>query len=395
MWRSKWEGEKVGTRHAALFYGEDLENVSLTGRGIVDARGKHWWDAKISGVVTQDPRPFTFRLVNSRNVLIQGLTFRNSPMWTLTPLACDNVSIQHVTIFNPAESPNTDGINPESCRNVHIADCHIDVGDDCITLKSGTEDDGRAERRATENITITNCTMMRGHGGVVFGSEMSGSVRNVTVSNCVFVGTDRGFRFKSRRGRGGIVENVRADNIVMDGVLVPIAVNLFYAPGARGEKKITDTNPWPVNESTPRFRRLRFSNITARGIKSAATFILGLPEMPVEDVALDNCSFYVDPDNTEKFAPEMYPDSRKIARAGLLARGVNRLTLRNVEISDQDGPAVSITNGTDVTLADLSLRTRSGTSPLIFLDNVPNPAVRNCPTPNEPGSASEPAVPAK
>jgi polygalacturonase len=382
LWGSKWEGDGVKPRHAALFSGEGLENVSLTGRGVIDARGKMWWAQRHSGVVKEDLRPFSFRLVDSKNVLIEGVTFRNSPMWTVTPLACENVNIHQITIQNPPDSPNTDGINPESCRNVHISDCLIDVGDDCVTLKCGTEDDGRREHRPTENVTITNCTMMHGHGGVVIGSEMSGSVRNVTISNCVFVGTDRGLRFKSRRGRGGVVEDVRADNIVMDGVLVPIAVNLFYAPGARGEKKITDTNPWPVDGTTPRFRRLRFSNITAKNIKACATFVLGLPEMPVEDVAFDNCSFWLDPASTTKAAPEMFPNSEKVARGGVLARGVKGLSLRDVEVTDQVGPAVSITDGRDVILADLVLRTPPGDGPLIRLENVPNPTIRNCPEPN-------------
>ena len=377
LWVSKWEGDGVKPRHAALFTGEELENVSLTGRGVIDVRGKVWWTGRVSGVVKEDLRPFTFRLVNSKNVLIDGLTFRNSPMWTLTPLACENVNIHHVTIQNPADSPNTDGINPESCKNVHISDCLIDVGDDCVTLKCGTEDDGRREHRPTENVTITNCTMMHGHGGVVFGSEMSGSIRNVAIANCVFVGTDRGLRFKSRRGRGGAVEDVRANNIVMDGVLVPIAVNLFYAPGARGEKKITDTNPWPVDDTTPRFRRLRFTNISARNIKSAATFILGLPEMPVDDVVVSDCSFFVDPTATTPTAPEMFPDSKKIARAGILATGVTHLTIRNTDISDQSGPALTVTNGKGIAISELAVRTAPAGSPLILLNNVAESSIRN------------------
>ena len=149
-------------------------------------------------------RPHLVRVVDCRNVLIEGVTLRNSPMWTISPLACDNVTITKLTVINPPDSPNTDGINPDSCRNVHISDCHVDVGDDCITIKSGKEDDGRRELRACENITVTNCTLMAGHGGVVIGSEISGSIRNVTISNCVFVGTDRGIRIKARRGRGGV-----------------------------------------------------------------------------------------------------------------------------------------------------------------------------------------------
>ena len=169
-------------------------------------------------------------------MLIEGVTFRNSPMWTVSPLACDNVVIRAVTVINPPDSPNTDGINPDSCRNVRISDCYVDVGDDCITIKSGKEDDARRELRACENIAVTNCTLLHGHGGVVIGSEISGSVRNVAISNCIFVGTDRGIRIKARRGRGGVVEDIRASNLVMDGVHCPIVVNLFYGCGAWGRE---------------------------------------------------------------------------------------------------------------------------------------------------------------
>ncbi len=158
------------------------------------------------------------------------------------------------------------------------------------------EDDNRRELRPCENITITNCTLMAGHGGVVIGSEISGSIRNVTISNCVFVGTDRGIRIKARRGRGGVCsKDVRAANLVMDGVTCPIVVNLFYGCGAWGEKKVTDKSAQPVNEGTPRFRRLRYSNITARNIKFAAAYIIGLPEMFVEDIIVENSSFFLDP----------------------------------------------------------------------------------------------------
>jgi polygalacturonase len=378
---SKWEGPNVKPRHAALFCGENLDNVSLTGRGTVDARGEMWWKQKHSGVVREDLRPFTFRLIDSRNILISGLTFKNSPMWTLTPLACENVTIENVTIQNPSDSPNTDGINPESCSNVRISNCTIDVGDDCVTLKCGTEDDGRKEHRPTENVTITNCTMMHGHGGVVIGSEMSGSVRNVTISNCVFVGTDRGLRFKSRRGRGGVVEDVRANNIIMDGVLCPIAINLFYAPGAHGEKKVNDTSPWPVDDTTPRFRRLRFSNISAVHVKYAATFILGLPEMPVQDVSLDNVSIYLDPENKTAGTPEMAPVIEKVARGGIIAKGIEKLSLRNVDISDQIGPAVSVTDAKDLAMSDVSARTASSGAASFKLDNVQGAMIRGCSVP--------------
>ena len=126
------------------------------------------------------------------------------------------------------DSPNTDGINPESCRNIHISNCHISVGDDCIAIKSGREFDTYIKEWASENITITNCTMAGGHGGIVIGSEMSGGVRNVTISNCIFQNTDRGFRVKTRRLRGGTVENIRVSNIIMEHVYCPLIINCYY-----------------------------------------------------------------------------------------------------------------------------------------------------------------------
>jgi len=349
LWQSHWEGPNVKPRRAPLIAGEDLENVSLTGRGTIDARGEMWW--KLQRKAPKDTevlRPLMFRLVNSRNVLVEGLTFRNSPMWTITPLACEDVTINNIIIQNPADSPNTDGINPDSCRNVHISGCHIDVGDDCVTIKSGKEDDGRKELRACENITITNCTMLHGHGGVVFGSEMSGSVRNVTISNCVFIGTDRGLRFKARRGRGGVIENISASNIIMDGVLCPIVVNLFYAPGAGESKKFAEATSQPVTEATPKFAHLRFSNIMARNVKLAAGYLVGLPEMPLEDVCCDNVSVFMDPKSKTAGRPDMSPGIASIARGGFIANRVDGLTIRNVQIHDQIGERFLIRDCKDI-----------------------------------------------
>jgi polygalacturonase len=382
FWTSKWEGPGVEKRRAALFAGEKLENVALTGRGTVDARGAMWWKLQKAKKGVEVLRPLTFRLIDSKNILIEGLTFKNSPMWTISPLACDNVTIDKITINNPPDSPNTDGINPESCRNVRISNCHVDVGDDCITIKSGKETDGRRELWPSENITITNCTLLHGHGGVVFGSEMSGSIRNVTIDNCVFIGTDRGLRFKARRGRGGVIEDIRANNIVMDGVLCPITVNLFYGPGAWQDKKVTDETPAPVDAGTPRFRRFRFSNITARRVKYAAAYMMGLPEMHVEDIACDNLSFFIDPENTDAGTPDMAPNTPKLARAGFLAQRVDRLSLRNVDISDQVGPALSITEARELILKDVIARTSSSDSPVVRLANVERASIAGCSVPS-------------
>lgn len=153
-------------------------------------------------------RPPMVMMYECKNILIQGVSFSNPPFWTIVPVYSENITIDGITIENPEDSPNTDGIDPSSCRNVHISNCHISVGDDCIVIKSGRDEDGREAGKPTENITITNCTMLKGHGGVVIGSEMSGGVRRVTVSNCVFEGTDRGIRIKTMRGRGGVIEDL-------------------------------------------------------------------------------------------------------------------------------------------------------------------------------------------
>jgi polygalacturonase len=387
LWVSHWEGSKVTPRHASIIAGEALDHVTIRGRGTIDGRGAFWWHAPHDGVVKQDLRPFTFRVVNSRNVLIDGITIHNSPMWTLTPLACDNVTINGVTIENPVGSPNTDGINPECCSNVHVSNCYIDVGDDCVTIKSGTEDDNRKANLPCQNLTITNCTMLHGHGGVVIGSETSGSIRNVVISNCVFIGTDRGLRFKSRRGRGGVVEDVRADNIIMDGVLCPFTVNLFYGPGARGEKKVTDQSGFAVDATTPQFKRLRFSNITAKNAKYAAGFLYGLPEMHIDDVSLSNVSIFLDPTSSKPGAPEMAPGIEKLARAGFLARNVDHLTMRNVDISDQVGPAVIVDNAKSVMLTEVAARTASESAPLFRLSNTQGAYIRGCSVPVGAGSA--------
>ena len=180
-----------------------------------------------------------------------------------------------VTIHN-LPSPNTDGINPESCSNVHISDCHISVGDDCITIKSGRDLQARKLAKPCENITITNCTMLSGHGGVVIGSEMSGSVRKVTISNCVFDGTDRGIRLKSTRGRGGIVEDVRISNIVMSNIEKEALIfNLKYSKMPQE----------PKSDRTPVFRNIHVSGVTVVGVQTPIN-IVGLEEAPVSDIVL-------------------------------------------------------------------------------------------------------------
>ena len=285
---------------APLIYAIDAENITITGRGTIDGQGAIWWRR----VRLNDPRkfppgpqteadraeaakmsrgrPHLIRPVRCKDVVIEHVNIRNSAEWNVHPMLCDRVRIDGISISAPnTNAHNTDGINPESCRDVQIVNCRIDTGDDCVTLKSGTNELGRRMGRPDENITITNCVMHHGHGGVTIGSEMSGGVRNVVVANCVFEGTDIGIRIKSQRGRGGVVEGLSVSNIVMVDVPTPFVITTFYA----GSDKPEDVHP--ADETTPRYRDMLFSNITARGAKSAGS-ITGLREMPIENITFSN-----------------------------------------------------------------------------------------------------------
>src|SRR5699024_2559474 len=175
------------------------------------------------------------------------------------------------------------------CRDVHISGCHIDVGDDCIAIKAGTE--ATAARVPCENITVTGCTMVHGHGGVVIGSEMAGGVRNVVISACVFQGTDRGIRVRSRAGRGGLIANLRVTGIVMDDVISPITVNSFYHCGPEGKTELVgDRSARPVGPDTPVIRGLHLAHLTATRVHASAGHLFGLPELPLEDLSIEDLS---------------------------------------------------------------------------------------------------------
>jgi len=299
-----------------LIYAVDAENITIKGEGKLDGQGKKWWAEFYKVVVDVDAngihdinkyqpmwdkandvkalyaetnedyvssmkrrffRPPFIQPVRCKNIRIQGITIVNSPFWTVNPEFCENVTVDGVTIANPL-SPNTDGINPESCRYVHISNCHISVGDDCITLKSGRDLQARKLNFPDENITITNCTMLAGHGGVVIGSEMSGGVRKVVISNCVFDGTDRGIRIKSTRGRGGVIEDIQIDNIVMKDIKEEaITLDMLYS------KMPVET----LSDRTPIFRNINISNMTGTNVLIPIK-IRGLEESPISDITMTN-----------------------------------------------------------------------------------------------------------
>lgn len=325
-----------GRCHMPLLYAKDAERVRLTGHGTLVGNGELWWDRLRNGTLDL-PRPMFVWLENCRDVLIENLTFLDSPCWTLHPLRCDGVTIRGLKIRNPYDAPNTDGMDPESCRNVRISDCEIDVGDDCIVLKSGTED--TPDHRPCENVLITGCLMIHGHGAVVIGSEMSGGVRNVRVADCVFRDTDRGIRLKTRRARGGMVENVLVSGIVMDGVMCPAVVNMYYLCGKDGDlQRVWDKRPYPVDSGTPVIRSLHFSNIRAVNATACAAFLYGLPESPIEDVTLSD--FTVAMKRGCPGEPAMLRDVGEWEARGMFLRNIRGLNLRDFRVLNADGDAI-------------------------------------------------------
>lgn len=286
------EGFVRGTRRGVLF-ALNAENVTVKGEGTIDGRGYNWWKYYNCGE-NDEKRPRTIQFINVDNVTIEGITIKNSPCWTVHPIHCNNVTIHNISIFNPYESPNTDGINPESCRNVKISDCYVDVGDDCVTIKSGLERDLFQKQFPCENITVTNCTFVHGHGGIVIGSEMSGGVRNVTVTNCIFKNTDRGIRIKTRRKRGGYVEDILVNNVIMDNVVAGITMNMYYKCGAAStETELFTYEPRPIEDSTPYIKNITISNILIKEANAAGVYLVGLPECPISGVKIINANIRV------------------------------------------------------------------------------------------------------
>ncbi len=240
-------------------------------------------------------RPVLLSFVKCKQVLLEDATFKNSPAWCLHPLMCEDITLNRVKVFNPWYSQNGDALDLESCKNALVVNCTFDAGDDAICIKSGKDKDGRERGIPCENVIVKDNVVLHGHGGFVVGSEMSGGVKNIYVSDCSFLGTDVGLRFKSTRGRGGVVENIYIDNIQMiDIPNEPLLFDLFY--GGKGAGEETDEEVAarmraaipPVTEETPAFRNIFISNVNCRGCDGRAMFFNGLPEMPVKNVTVKN-----------------------------------------------------------------------------------------------------------
>lgn len=285
-------GQGGSSSFNALINGKNLEDVTITGSGTIDGAGARWWiPAEAAREKTPGysmPRPRLIVISNSRNVRVQDVTLQNSPSYHFGPVECENVVVSNVTVLAPERSPNTDAIDPSDCRNVLITKCRIDVGDDNVAIKAGHKVNGR--KFACEDITVTDCTFLHGHG-MSIGSETSGGVHNVTVKNCVFENTENGIRIKSQRGKGGLVENINYDNLVMTNVDPAITFTCYYMQNSAKDptqKPLpVDDSARPVTASTPVFRDIHVSNVTAT-CQSSAGLIIGLPESLISNVTFSN-----------------------------------------------------------------------------------------------------------
>lgn len=378
--KGNWEGIPQ-MRNQSPVSATGATNIAITGNGIIDGNGDVWravkndkltesqWKKKIAsgGVLSDDKktwypseafktaskmtnpgqisadkdeayyqgikdflRPNLVLFSECKNVLLEGVTFQNSPAWCLHPLLCENLTVRNVFVKNPWYAQNGDGIDAESCKNVLIENSIFDVGDDALCMKSGRDAEGRKRGRAIENVIIRNCTVYAAHGGFVIGSEMSGGAKNMWVSNCTFVGTDIGLRFKTTRGRGGVVENIFIKDIYMKDIPgEAILFDMYYmakdpVPLAGEKRELPPVEFKTVDESTPVFKNFFISNVYCNGAQKGI-FVRGLPEMHVKDIVLENMVLQ--------------------AQKGIDVQEASNITFRNITIISADTkPVVDIIN---------------------------------------------------
>ncbi len=369
--------------------GRNLENIAFTGDGVFDGSGEVWravkkekltesqWKKLVAsgGLVSENGktwypsqqfrdgekvaemnvprslktkaefekikdflRPVMVSLISCRKVLIDGPTFQNSPAWCIHPLMCEDFILRNTTVRNPWYSQNGDGIDIESCKNSIIHDSNFDVGDDAICIKSGKDKEGRDRGIPNENLIVKNCIVYHGHGGVTVGSEMSGGVRNLHVSNCTFIGTDVGLRFKSNRGRGGVVENIYISDVEMMNIPAQaISFDLYYSGKSASEAMDAgDGNQspklLPVTEETPQFKNIFIRNVNCKGAYQGI-FLQGLPEMNLENINLENIRMESD--------------------YGLTCTDAKKVNFKNLILKTKKIPVAKFENSSDVILDGL------------------------------------------
>lgn len=335
-----WEGNPLDM-FGSLFTGVDVKDVAIYGEGVADgmAQQSDWWvDTKKKRGAW---RGRLLYLCRCKKVTVQGITFRNSPAWNLHPYFSDDLKFLNITVQAPANSPNTDGFDPESCKGILVAGAHFSLGDDCIAIKAGKLYMGETYATPCEDIDIVHCLMEDGHGGVTVGSEMAGGVKHVRVRDCVMRNTDRGLRIKTRRGRGknGVIDDIVFDHVEMQQVGTPFVVNCLYYCDPDGHTEYVQTlEPQPVDERTPYVGNITFRHVNATEV-SCAGYFLGLPEQPIHKVTMEHvnisCARAAKP-----MRPAMADCVPECVYKGIVTSDVHKMVLRDVMITGYEGERI-------------------------------------------------------
>lgn len=345
---SSWEGTPATCRQSFIS-AHYAKNVTIVGRGVIDGNAQNgsWWvDVKQRKI----GRPKLVFFNQCENVVFHGILGRNSACWNFHPFFSKGVYFYDMAVEAPKDSPNTDGTDPESCDDVRYIGVRFSVGDDAIAIKSGKMYMGMKYQTPATNHLIRNCLMEYAHGAVVLGSEMSGGIKDLTVSQCLFSHTDRGLRIKTRRGRGKycVVDGVEFSNIRMDNVMVPLVLNMFYFCDPDGKTEyVWSKEKLPVDDGTPYMGAFTFRDIDCTDCEWAAGYFYGLPEMPVGSVTIENMRFTFKAD-AEAGRPAMMSFADETCKQGLYFNCVKKVQLKNVTMSGQDGDKVIVYNVDEV-----------------------------------------------
>ncbi len=344
-----WEG-RADDSFASLITGIGVKNVCIYGEGIIDcnAQSGDWWvDHRTKRIAR---RPKGIFLHTCEKIALEGITVCNTPSWNQHPFYSKDLKYINMNLLNPADSPTTDGLDPESCDNVLIAGVRISVGDDCIAIKSGKIDFARKYHTPSSHITIRNCLMEYGHGGVTLGSENSGGIQDVSVTNCIFRQTDRGLRIKSQRGRGNlaVIRNIAFRNIRMDDVKAPFVINAFYKAGNDEYDDRFERTYREPNDLTPVFKEFKFQDIICENVSYGVGFFLGLPESMLEKVTLQNITVSYKPDAAPgEMAITAWKEEFK--HVGFVCENVTELELEQVQFKNPPSQKYILKNVTTLT----------------------------------------------
>ncbi len=356
---ASWEGNPLST-FASLITAIDCEEIDLIGPGTIDgnANQSDWWqDPKKKRIAW---RPNTVFFCRCRKVRMQNLTVQNSPSWTIHPYYSDQLMFLNLNIKNPADSPNTDGFDPESCEDVKLLGSTISVGDDCIAIKSGKYYMGRFHYKRANRLLVQNCLLERGHGSITIGSEIASGVSNVFVNQCIFRGTDRGVRIKTRRGRGNrsIVANIFVENVEMKGVHMPLTVNMFYFCDPDGHSEYVQNQAWTdVTEKTPEIHNIKLQKIRCTGVDNSFICAYGLPEMPIESLQLEDVSVQFLPrEKWTSTCPIMMDHFPEMSGKGIYIRNMKELSMKRVCIVGSKDLEPEFQNVGKIELEDLEWR---------------------------------------